>query len=94
MLTPEGVVSTFAGRGSAGVNVWKYGYINGAVRETARFNTPVALAYDKDTETFYVGDVANHRIRKIAMEEMPEELNRELSDESQSNKNIPDEARE
>lgn len=94
VLTPEGVVSTFAGRGSAGVNVWKYGYINGAVRETARFNTPVALAYDKDTETFYVGDVANHRIRKIAMEEMPEELNRELSDESQSNKNIPDEARE
>ena len=31
-----------------------------------------ALAYDEDTETFYVGDVNNHRIRKIALEKIPE----------------------
>lgn len=54
----------------------------------------MALAYDKDTETFYVGDVENHRIRKIAMEEMPEDLNGESSDENQSDTNIPNEARE
>lgn len=72
ILTPDGVVSTFAGRGSSGVNVNKWGHINGELRKTARFNAPSALAYDQDTETFYVGDVRNHRIRKIAMEIIPE----------------------
>lgn len=73
ILTQDGVVSTFAGRGSAGANLHKYGYINGALRETARFNNPIALAYHEETRTFYVGDVNNHRIRKIAMEEIPED---------------------
>lgn len=72
-LTPNGVVTTFAGRGSTGMNVHPYGYVEGALREDARFNYPFALAYDEETATFYVGDVNNHRIRKIALEEFPEE---------------------
>lgn len=74
-LTPDGVISTFAGRGSTGMNVHAYGYVDGALREEARFNYPFALAYDEETETFYVGDVNNHRIRKIALEEFPEDYN-------------------
>ena len=72
-LTPDGVVSTFAGRGSTGMNVHANGYVDGALREDARFNYPYALAYDEETMTFYVGDVNNHRIRKIALEEFPED---------------------
>lgn len=82
ILTPDGIVSTFAGRGSTSANVYAYGYINGEVREKARFNAPVALAYDEVNKAFYVGDSKNYRIRKIAMEEIPEEYT-ENSDESQ-----------
>ena len=71
-LTPDGVVSTFAGRGSTGMNVHANGYVDGHLRDEARFNYPYALAYDEDTETFYVGDVNTHRIRKIALEKIPE----------------------
>ena len=55
ILTPDGVVSTFAGRGSASASSYKWGKQNGEVRERARFNQPVALAYDEVTKTFYVG---------------------------------------
>ena len=72
-LTPDGIVSTFAGRGSRGANGDPWGYINGEVREDARFNTPYGLAYDEKRKAFYVGDVQNRRIRKIAMEEIPDE---------------------
>lgn len=68
-LTPDGMVTTFAGRGSLGVNTDAHGYIDGPVREKARFNQPAGLAYDESTETFYVGDIDNHRIRKITLEE-------------------------
>ena len=61
-LTPDGVVSTFAGRGSTGMNVHANGYVDGHLRDEARFNYPYALAYDEDTETFYVGDVNNTAI--------------------------------
>lgn len=71
-MTPDGVVSTFAGRGSTGMNVHANGYVDGHLRDEARFDYPYALAYDEDTETFYVGDVNNHRIRKIALEKIPE----------------------
>lgn len=69
ILTPEGSVTTFAGRGSSALNSNPYGYVNGALREKARFDRPSALAYDEETETFYIGDWMNHRIRKIALEE-------------------------
>lgn len=69
-LTPDGSVTTFAGRGGVGD---PNGYTNGGLRSEARFRQPCGLAYDETTETFYVGDVNNHRIRKIAMEEPDEE---------------------
>lgn len=48
-MTPEGIVSTFAGRGSrtsaADNNIW--GTDNGDLREVARFRDPTGLAYDE-----------------------------------------------
>lgn len=68
ILSPDGIVSTFAGRGSksmAGV----HGYVDGDLREDARFNTPYGIAYDEVRQTFYVADRGNNRIRKIAYED-------------------------
>jgi hypothetical protein len=73
ILTPDGLVSTFAGRGSSSLNANPYGYVEGDLRLDARFYNPTGLAYDEANNTFYVGDRENRRIRKIAMEEMDEE---------------------
>lgn len=81
VLSPDGIVSTFAGRGSASTSANKWGKQNGEVRERARFNKPVALAYDEKTKTFYVGDTGNFKIRKIAKEkESDEQLETEEED--------------
>ena len=69
ILTPAGKVTTFAGRGSSSVNPDPWGYINGDLRQEARFDQPKALAYDEENKTFYVGDSSNRRIRKISLEE-------------------------
>ena len=87
MLTPDGVVSTFAGRGSASASSYKWGKQNGEVRERARFNKPVALAYNEETKTFYVGDWGNNKIRKIAKEQAPEDLGGEESNDNQNQEN-------
>lgn len=55
-ITPEGVVSTFAGNGVAG-----FGNGTGT---NARFNYPNGIAIDK-SGTIYVSDCCNHRIRVI-----------------------------
>lgn len=68
-LTPFGVVSTFAGRGSTSLNGEAKGYIDGPIREKARFQTPRGLAYDEESKTFYIGDVSNKCIRTIVMKE-------------------------
>ncbi len=68
ILTPEGKVTTFAGRGSTSVNSNYYGHIDGDLREEARFDQPKGLAYDEEHNVFYVGDASNHCIRKIALE--------------------------
>lgn len=73
ILTPDGVVTTFAGRGSSSLNADPYGFVEGDLRLEARFNAPTGLAYDEASGTFYVGDRENRRIRKIALEEMEEE---------------------
>ena len=65
-MTPEGRVSTFAGRPNG---EGKEGYNDGDLRHEARFSRPTSIVYDEKRECFYVGDVDNHRIRKIAMEE-------------------------
>jgi sugar lactone lactonase YvrE len=56
-ITLGGIVSTFAGTGVAG-------FADGH-RLEARFNYPYGLAMDAQGN-FYVGDVVNHRIRKIS----------------------------
>lgn len=71
-LTPEGSVTTFAGRGSSSLNPNPWGYVNGDLREEARFDRPSGIAYNEAEKAFYIGDQANRRIRKIALEEMEE----------------------
>jgi hypothetical protein len=63
-VTPQGRVSTFAGRGNNGTS----GYANGDLRLEARFRAPRAITYDETRNCFYVGDTDNWIIRKIALE--------------------------
>ncbi len=77
ILTPEGLVTTFAGRGSAGLNDKPYGNVNGDLREEARFDQPAAIAYDSINNVFYVGDIENHSIRRIGLENWDDEENPE-----------------
>lgn len=65
-LTPQGRVSTFAGRPNGNGTA---GYNDGDLRTEARFARPTSIVYDEERECFFVGDVDNHRIRKIAMED-------------------------
>jgi len=67
-LTPEGSVTTFAGRGSSSINPDPWGYIDGDLRQEARFDQPTGIAYNAEEGAFYIGDKSNHRIRKIALE--------------------------
>ncbi|MDD2315555.1 MAG: IPT/TIG domain-containing protein [Proteiniphilum sp.] len=67
-VTPDGEVSTFAGRGSQGVDGQVWGWIDGEARETARFREPTGICYDEEEEIFYVADRANKRIRTISVE--------------------------
>lgn len=60
-ITPEGVVSTFAGRPR------EYGYADGPLRK-AQFDRPQGIAYDEAAATFYVADQKNRRIRTISVE--------------------------
>lgn len=70
-LTSEGIVSTFAGRGRAGQaadnNFW--GTEDGDLREVARFRDPTGIAYDEESDTFYILDTVGRKIRTISMEE-------------------------
>lgn len=68
IITPEGFVSTFAGRGSPGLNNNKWGYIDGDLRSEARFRDPSGIAYDEETQTFYIADKNNKRIRMITVQ--------------------------
>lgn len=67
-VTPDGEVSTFAGRGSTGVDGQVWGWIDGEARETARFREPTGICYDEEEEIFYVADRENKRIRTISVE--------------------------
>lgn len=69
-ITPEGIVSTYAGRGTstslADGNHW--GTDDGDLREVARFRDVAGLAYDDKNEIFYIQDEVGHTIRTISME--------------------------
>lgn len=69
-VTPEGIVSTYAGRGTstalADGNQW--GTDDGDLREVARFRDVTGLAYDEEKEIFYIHDQVGHTIRTISME--------------------------
>ncbi|GGH14670.1 hypothetical protein FAZ19_07265 [Sphingobacterium alkalisoli] len=56
-ITPAGVVSTYAGSGTAGLQ-------NGALL-TARFNYPMGLSFDSNGD-LYVADRTNHAVRRIS----------------------------
>ncbi|HXB44560.1 MAG TPA: NHL repeat-containing protein [Puia sp.] len=58
-ITPDGLVSTIAGNGTAG-------YTDGALRQ-ASFNIPIGVALDSKGN-LYVADYANFRIRKITLQ--------------------------
>ena len=68
-VTPEGMVTTFAGRGSEGLDGRHWGYIDGDLRKEARFDQPSGIAYDEESKTFYISDVQNRRIRMIVVEQ-------------------------
>lgn len=69
-ITPDGEVSTFAGRGTqtASSTTVHSGYADGDPRLEARFKNPSGIAYDEATETFYIADRDNKRIRYITVE--------------------------
>lgn len=81
-ITPEGIVSTYAGRGSstslADGNSW--GTDDGDLREVARFRDVCGILYDDENSIFYIHDQVGHTIRTISMEE--EEETTETEDES------------
>jgi len=60
-VTPQGQVSTFAGRPQ------NAGYSDGALRD-AQFNTPFGIIFDDDLQTFYIADENNHRLRMITLQ--------------------------
>lgn len=61
-ISPDGMVTTFAGRPR------EYGYADGNLRNEAQFDRPSGIVYDAESETFYVADEKNHRIRTIRKE--------------------------
>ena len=69
-LTPDGIVRTYAGRGTSSQagdgNIW--GTEDGDLRKVARFNSPTGIAYDEDSNTFYILDTKGRKIRTISME--------------------------
>ena len=69
-VTPDAIVSTYAGRGTstalADNNQW--GTDDGDLREVARFRDVTGLAYDEESQTFYIHDQVGHTIRTISME--------------------------
>ena len=67
-VTPTGAVTTYAGRGSQSSDGDVAGYIDGDLREEARFDYPCGICYDETTSTFYISDANNHRIRTITIE--------------------------
>ena len=84
-LTPQGIVTTYAGGGDAthaDSKVW--GNENGELRDVARFHRPTGLVSDltydvvdeegNPTRIFYILDTMNRQIRTIGYEHEEEEV--------------------
>ncbi len=67
-ITPTGIATVFAGRGTPTLNNEVKGWIDGHHLKSARFDQPNGLAYDEETGIFYVADRENRRIRTIMIE--------------------------
>lgn len=71
LMTPEGIVKTYAGRGNSTSvtdnNVW--GTEDGELREVARFRDPTGFTYNPVTNAFYILDTVGRKIRTISMEQ-------------------------
>lgn len=67
-ITPEGATSLMAGRANINVDGKSNGYVDGDPLKEARFHQCQGIAYDPDTETFYVGEWNNHAVRYITTE--------------------------
>jgi hypothetical protein len=67
-ITPEGATSLFAGRSNMNKDGSSAGYVDGDPVKEARFNDPISITYDPDTETFYIGEWKNHAVRYITTE--------------------------
>lgn len=68
-LTPDATVTTYAGRGSKGLNNDPNGYVDGDLLEAARFDQPQGMHYDAEHKIFYIAEYGNKRIRMIRAEE-------------------------
>lgn len=68
ILTPTGVVTTFAGKGSPTPDGSVRGYIDGDPRTEARFADPSGIDYDPVRKIFYIAERDNKRIRTITAE--------------------------
>jgi len=60
IITPGGIISTFAGSGAPG-----YSGDGGGVHN-ATLNTPVGLTFDSASGNLYIADQGNNRIRRVA----------------------------
>ena len=89
LLTPEGIVKTYAGGSSATHADGKpFGSENGELRDVARFDRPTGLVNDfhidkitgEKTLIFYILDTMNRCIRTITMEEPEDETEAEEPD--------------
>lgn len=67
-ITPDGFVSTYAGRGSISSDNNPSGSNDGDLRKEARFNLPSGIVYDEETHTFYICEMWNMAIRTISVE--------------------------
>ena len=62
-VTPEGIITTFAGSGSAGLGNGAYSGDGGLANE-ARLNNPLGIGLDAQGSV-YIADSGNHRIRRV-----------------------------
>ena len=64
-VTPQGIVTTFAGRGRATIEGVAWGFADGLARGEAMMDMPHGITFSTTRGTFLFGDLCNFRIREI-----------------------------